>query len=71
MFLKKDVFFTEVSLQTVKIYEHMAIIIQIGTQPNSIALELVAPWYLIMVPNMEKIHPAVIAEYAMTDGSTD
>ena len=59
-------FFSKISQQTLKVYEIMA---------KSYFTCLSRPWYLIMVPNMKKIHPATMKECVRmakwTDGWTD
>ena len=54
--------FSKMSLQTLKMYEKVAIITQ------NFQCASAAPWHLIKVPYMKKIHQAIMEECARTPG---
>ena len=67
---KITTFFFEISQQTHKIYEKIAIT-QIWHRAKFYLTCISGPWYLIMVPNMNKIHPAIMEECVRTDWQMD
>ena len=65
-----------------KVYEKIPIISQIWHRVKMYFTCISSPWYLIMVPNMKEIHPAIMEECTrmvrqtdgltcQTDGKTD
>ena len=64
---KITTFFSEISQQTFKIYDFFYIITQIWNRAKLYFTCISGPWYLIMVPNIKKIHSAVIKECARMD----
>ena len=64
-------FFSEISQQKLKIYEKIAIITQSWHRAKFNFTCISGPWYLIMVPNMLKIKPAIMEECARTARQTD
>ena len=61
---KITTFFFEILQQTLKIYEKIAIITQIWHRAKFYFTCISGPWYLSMVPNMKKIHSAIMEECA-------
>ena len=57
-------FFSEIA-QIVKIYENITIITKIWDRDKFYFTCISGPWYLIMVPNMKKIHPTIMEECTM------
>ena len=56
------IFFSEISQQTLKMYEKIATISQISYRAKIYFTYFISPWYLIMVPSMKEIHPAIMEE---------
>ena len=64
-------FCSEISQQTLEMYEKIAIINQIGHSAKFYFTSISGPWYLIMVPEMMKMHLAIMEECARTDRQTN
>ena len=60
-------FFAEISQQTLKSYEKIAIITQIWHKAKFYFTRISGVWYLIIVLNMKKIHMTIMEECARTD----
>ena len=69
--MKITTFFSAISLQTLKIYEKIAIISQIGHRAKFYFTCIYGPWYLIMIPNMKTIDLSSMEELARMGGQTD
>ena len=66
-------FFSDISQQTlnIKFYEKIAIITQIWHRAKFYFTSIHGSWYMIMVPNMKKIHLAIMEECMRTDWEMD
>ena len=68
---KITTYFSDILQQTLKLYEKMATITQMWQTAKFHFTWISNPWYLIMVPNMKKVHPAIMEECARTDIQMD
>ena len=63
-------FFSEISQQTLNIYEKLAIVSQMWQRGKFYFTHISSPWYMIKVPNVKEILPAIMEECMRMDSQT-